>query len=209
MHITEQPVFSLQIVRKATGQAIFDTGLPGLVFSEQFIQLPVGSLALPCPGPAALQEPVRPGRARAAHLQAQPGRVEGVAAVRQGQPAGRGTHLQVQPVRSPSKVGGGGHARYTVVEDDGSTHGVLFINANAQEFETFPLPGVVYRTIGGLLDLLVFLGPGPEDVVRQHTAAVGRFLRPSDQDYPQVWSAAVLGPRLPPLQVIQWFHDDS
>ena len=144
-------MFSLQIVRKATGQAIFDTGLPGLVFSQQFIQLPVGSRALPCPGPAALQEPLRPGRARAAHLPARPGRVEGVAAVRQGQPAGRGTHLQVQPVRSPSKVGGGGHARYTVVEDDGSTHGVLFINSNAQEFETFPLPGVVYRTIGDLV----------------------------------------------------------
>ena len=40
--------------------------------------------------------------------------------------------------------------RYTVVEDDGSTHGVLFINSNAQEFETFPLPGLVYRTIGDL-----------------------------------------------------------
>ena len=35
-----------------------------------------------------------------------------------------------------------------MVEEDGSTHSVIFINSNAQEFETFPLPGLVYRTIG-------------------------------------------------------------
>ena len=60
--------------------------------------------------------------------------------------------------------------RYTVVEDDGSTHGVVFINSAAQEFETFPLPGLVYRTIGGLLDILVFMGPSPEQVLL-HCAA--------------------------------------
>ena len=34
-------MFALKIIRKATGQAIFDTNLPGLIFSEQFVQLPV------------------------------------------------------------------------------------------------------------------------------------------------------------------------
>ena len=34
-------MFALKILRKATGQAIFDTNLPGLIFSEQFVQLPV------------------------------------------------------------------------------------------------------------------------------------------------------------------------
>jgi alpha-glucosidase (family GH31 glycosyl hydrolase) len=72
----------------------------------------------------------------------------------------------------------GTHPRYTVVEDDGSAHGVVFINSNAQEFATLPLPGLVYRTIGGLLDLLVVLGPGPEQVVKQYTAALGRFYIP-------------------------------
>ena len=77
--------------------------------------------------------------------------------------------------------------RYTVVEEDGSTHGVVFINSNAQEFETFPLPGLVYRTIGsglflsplppgGLLDILILVGPSPEQVVQQYTAAVGRCI---------------------------------
>ena len=68
------------------------------------------------------------------------------------------------------------------------------ISSNAQEFETFPLPGLVYRTIGkesnicvqiqtqknhcdlagGLLDILVILGPTPEDVAKQVSAALGR-----------------------------------
>ena len=81
-----------------------------------------------------------------------------------------------------------------MVEEDGSTHSVIFINSNAQEFETFPLPGLVYRTIGkesnrcvqiqtqtnhcdlagGLLDMLVILGPTPEDVAKQASAALGR-----------------------------------
>ena len=41
-----------------------------------------------------------------------------------------------------------------------------------------PAPGLVYRTIGGVLDLYFFLGPEPEDVVSQYTAAVGRYYIP-------------------------------
>jgi len=36
------------------------------------------------------------------------------------------------------------------------------------------MPGAVYRTIGGLLDVYLFLGPGPEEVVQQYTQAIGR-----------------------------------
>ena len=42
----------------------------------------------------------------------------------------------------------GVHPYYTVVEEDGNTHSVLFLNSNAQEVVLTPAPGLIYRTIG-------------------------------------------------------------
>ena len=36
-----------------------------------------------------------------------------------------------------------------------------------------PAPGMVYRTIGGVLDVYLFLGPSPEGVVQQYIQASG------------------------------------
>ena len=33
-----------------------------------------------------------------------------------------------------------------------------------------PEPALVYRTTGGILDIYLFLGPSPEEVVQQYTA---------------------------------------
>ena len=70
------------------------------------------------------------------------------------------------------------HVRYTVIEKDGNTHGVLFLNSNAQDVTLTPAPGLVYRTIGGVIDIYFFLGPDPEAVVSQYTEAVGRYYIP-------------------------------
>jgi hypothetical protein len=37
------------------------------------------------------------------------------------------------------------------------------------EFQFTPAPGIVYRTIGGILDIYVFFGPSPELLVQQST----------------------------------------
>ena len=41
-----------------------------------------------------------------------------------------------------------------------------------------PAPGVVYRTTGGILDMYVFLGPEPNQVVEQYGTAVGTTFMP-------------------------------
>ena len=55
----------------------------------------------------------------------------------------------------------GVHPTYTVLEDDGNAHTVLFLNSNAQEWNLTPNPSFTYRTIGGLLDIYIFMGPTP------------------------------------------------
>ena len=40
------------------------------------------------------------------------------------------------------------------------------------------MPALTYRTIGGLLDIYLFLGPEPEAVVSQYTEVVGRPYMP-------------------------------
>ena len=44
---------------------------------------------------------------------------------------------------------------------------------------TGPNPHLVYRTIGGLLDMYFFPGPTPEDVVKQYLALIGRPMLPA------------------------------
>jgi len=57
---------------------------------------------------------------------------------------------------------------------------IIFISLNLLrlEVELTPAPGVVYRTIGGILDMYFFLGPEPEAVIRQYLTAIGRPVMP-------------------------------
>ena len=80
---------------------------------------------------------------------------------------------------------GGSHNLYGVqpfymsIEQDGSAHGLLIMNSNAQEYKFSALQTFNYKTIGGILDIFMFSGPTPENVVQQYTELVGRpFLPP-------------------------------
>lgn len=42
-----------------------------------------------------------------------------------------------------------------------------------------PSPAITFRTIGGILDIYIFLGPTPSDVVQQYLDVIGHpFLPP-------------------------------
>lgn len=82
-------------------------------------------------------------------------------------------------VPEPGKNLYGSHPFYLAMEPSGKAHGVFLLNSNAMDIVLQPLPALTYRVIGGVLDLYVFLGPTPNDVLQQYTEVVGRpFLPP-------------------------------
>ncbi|PKU36141.1 sucrase- intestinal [Limosa lapponica baueri] len=67
---------------------------------------------------------------------------------------------------------------YMALEEDGNAHGVLLLNSNAMDVTFQPTPALTYRTIGGILDFYMVLGPTPELVVQEYTALIGRPIMP-------------------------------
>ncbi|KAF7636335.1 P-type domain-containing protein [Meloidogyne graminicola] len=68
---------------------------------------------------------------------------------------------------------------YIGLEPNGKAHGVLILNSNAQEITTGPGPHLIYRTIGGRLDILFLPGPTAENVVQQFHQIFGRPCMPA------------------------------
>lgn len=64
------------------------------------------------------------------------------------------------------------------VEQDGSTHGLLILNSNAQEYRFTSLRTFMYRTLGGIVDIYLFSGPTPENVIQQYAKFIGTPFMP-------------------------------
>ena len=73
----------------------------------------------------------------------------------------------------------GVHPFYLMIEPDNKAHGVLFLNSNAQEFASYSPPALLYRTIGGIIDIYFFPGPTPEEVIKQYHAFIGKPYLPA------------------------------
>ncbi|XP_077172990.1 lysosomal alpha-glucosidase-like [Paroedura picta] len=67
----------------------------------------------------------------------------------------------------------GVHPFYLVMENGGNAHGVFLLNSNAMEVALQPAPALTWRTIGGILDFYIFLGPDPNLVVQQYQQVIG------------------------------------
>ncbi|KAK7085835.1 hypothetical protein SK128_017032, partial [Halocaridina rubra] len=150
--------FAINVTRVSSGISVFDTSIGGFTFADQFLQI---ATKLPTSNLYGLGENTHMSLKHDLNYATWP------MFARDQPPGAVGQNLY------------GVHPMYMVVERDGSSHAVLWLNSNAMEAETMPTPGLTLRSIGGIMDLLFFMGPNPEEVIQQYTQVIGRpFLPP-------------------------------
>ncbi|GMT14982.1 hypothetical protein PFISCL1PPCAC_6279 [Pristionchus fissidentatus] len=153
--------FSFAVNRK-NGMTLFDTSIGGLIFADKFIQI---ATSLPSKNMYGWGEHI--------HQEIKHDFTRYTS---------WGMFARDEPPNSQgldTKNLYGVHPFYMMMESNGHAHGVLILNANAQDVTTIPAPGYVYRTIGGILDIYFFPGPSPAEVIRQYTAFIGRPMLPA------------------------------
>lgn len=151
VRIEENP-FGILIIRKRTGTVIWDSRVLGFTFNDMFIRI---STRLPSTYLYGFGENEHTAFRRDLNW-----RTWGMFS-RDEPPGYLKNSYGVQPY-------------YMALEEDGNAHGVLLLNSNAMDVTFQPMPAVTYRTIGGILDFYVILGPTPELVTQQYTELIGR-----------------------------------
>ena len=102
----------------------------------------------------------------------------------------------------------GSHPFYLSVEDqtNGNSNGVFLFNSNAMDIILQPKPAITWRTIGGILDFFVFLGPKPKDVIQQvFNSLIFYFIESFNIIYIQKYNQLIGKPHLPPYWALG-FH---
>ncbi|KAK7074034.1 hypothetical protein SK128_000929 [Halocaridina rubra] len=152
-------MFYFYVVRKDTGSILFDTRIGGLTFSDQFLSL---TALLPSKNIYGMGENTHHSFRHNMSQKIWP------------------IFARDQPpiVDSEQRNLYGAHPYYQCIENDGKAHGVLLLNSNALDYQMLDYPAISYRTIGGVLDFFMVLGPDPEMVVAQYTFLIHRPMIP-------------------------------
>eukprot|EP01084_Bolivina_argentea_P161133 280524_1 len=67
----------------------------------------------------------------------------------------------------------------SIDKNTGNSFGIFIVNSNAMELVTIPYPTALqYRSIGGIIDMFIFFGPKPADVISQYWDIIGKPLLP-------------------------------
>ncbi|XP_056622067.1 sucrase-isomaltase, intestinal [Triplophysa dalaica] len=149
--------FGIQVIRKSTNETIWDSAVPGFTFSELFLQI---STRLPSNYIYGFGETEHGTYKHDLNFH-----TYGLFA--KDQPPGEKLNSY------------GVHPYYMALEKSKYAHGVLLLNSNAMDVTLQPTPALTYRTVGGILDFYMVLGPTPEEVVRQYTEIIGRPVLPA------------------------------
>ncbi|KAM9314287.1 lysosomal alpha-glucosidase isoform 2-T2 [Pholidichthys leucotaenia] len=149
IELSKQP-FGLIVRRSSTGAMLLDTNVAPLFYADQFLQF---STSLPSQFIYGLGEH-RSTFLHDVHWNTLTMWARDAAPMEQ-------TNLY------------GVHPFYLSMEDGGNAHGFFLLNSNAMDVVLQPAPALTWRTIGGILDFYVFLGPDPGSVVEQYVEVVG------------------------------------
>ncbi|XP_068943501.1 maltase-glucoamylase [Petaurus breviceps papuanus] len=144
--------FGIEIRRRSTGTVIWDSQVPGFTFNDMFLRI---STRLP------------------SHYIYGFGETEHTTFRRDMNWNTWGMFSRDEPP-GYKKNSYGVHPYYMGLEEDGNAHGVLLLNSNAMDVTFQPTPALTYRTVGGILDFYMVLGPTPELVTQQYTELIGR-----------------------------------
>ncbi|XP_071953702.1 lysosomal alpha-glucosidase-like isoform X1 [Antedon mediterranea] len=147
--------FAISVIRKSNNKVLFDTSLSPLIFADQFIQISSSLTSKNIYGLGEHQD-------KLAHDVTWKRFVFWA----RDMPPDSGNNLY------------GSHPFYLNMDNSGNAHGVFLLNSNAMEVMLQPTPAVTFRTIGGILDLYIFLGPKPDAVIQQYTEVIGRSYMP-------------------------------
>ncbi|XP_008434919.1 lysosomal alpha-glucosidase [Poecilia reticulata] len=154
VEFSKQP-FGLVVKRKSTGTVLLNTTVAPLFYADQFLQF---STALPSQFIYGL------GEHRSTFLHNIQWNTLTMWA------------RDVPPMEQTNLYGV--HPFYLAMEDDGDAHGFFLLNSNAMDVALQPGPALTWRTIGGILDFYVFLGPDPGSVVQQYVEVIGQPAMP-------------------------------
>uniref|UniRef100_A0A8C6LWD2 alpha-glucosidase n=1 Tax=Nothobranchius furzeri TaxID=105023 RepID=A0A8C6LWD2_NOTFU len=154
--ISNKP-FGIQVIRRSTGTKIWDSSVPGFTFSDMFIQV---STRLPSKFIYGFGETEHPTFKHDLNYHTW-------GMFSKDQPPGYKMNCY------------GVHPFYMGLEDTADAHGVLLLNSNAMDVTFQPTPALTFRTVGGILDFYMVLGPTPEMVVQEYTALIGRPVLPA------------------------------
>uniref|UniRef100_A0A8D0AIN6 Maltase n=1 Tax=Sander lucioperca TaxID=283035 RepID=A0A8D0AIN6_SANLU len=156
VEVTPNP-FGIQVTRKRTGTKIWDSSVPGFTFSDMFIQVSTLLSSEYVYGFGETEHPTYKHNL-SYHTWGM---------FSKDQPPGYKMNSY------------GVHPFYMGLETTADAHGVLLLNSNAMDVTFQPTPALTYRTVGGILDFYMVLGPTPEMVVQQYTALIGRPVLPA------------------------------
>lgn len=142
----------LTITRKSNNAKIISTDLTQLIFADKFIQL---TNSVPGKELFGIGE----------HLDTFRKPLDGYK---------RYTMLNTDQAPTKDMPLYGTHPFYMMADGKSSAHGILLFNNHPQDILLNPTPSVTYRTIGGVLDFFVFLGPSFDEVIQQNVQLTSR-----------------------------------